>query len=158
MNYRLLKISKLGWHTLSFPNQGYLAVVHMVQVEKVTSPSFHQTEGDFLSKGFQSLLSFLRLAFYLPMHQSLLIALSLLLAVSLLVTLGDRLRISTPIFLVLCGLAISLIPGIPLISVEPDLIFLLFLPPLTPQQPILFNIVNDIQRDITKLLDPPNHP
>ena len=65
-----------------------------------------------------------------PMHQTLLVALSLLLAVSLLVTLGERLRISTPIFLVLCGLAISLIPGIPLVSVDPDLIFLLFLPPL----------------------------
>lgn len=64
------------------------------------------------------------------MHQTLLLCLSLLLAVSLLVIVGQRLRISTPIFLVLSGLAVSLIPGIPLIVIDPELIFLIFLPPL----------------------------
>ncbi|GAB3695793.1 Na+/H+ antiporter [Spirosoma flavus] len=44
--------------------------------------------------------------------------------------IGQRLRIPTPIFLVLSGLVISLIPGIPEISVDPQLIFLIFLPPL----------------------------
>ncbi len=53
-----------------------------------------------------------------------------MLAVSLLVMIGQRLRIPTPIFLVLGGLALSLIPGIPRIEIDPDLIFLIFLPPL----------------------------
>jgi CPA1 family monovalent cation:H+ antiporter len=43
---------------------------------------------------------------------------------------GQRLRIPTPIFLVISGLGISLIPGIPTIDVDPELIFLIFLPPL----------------------------
>ncbi|GAB3881918.1 Na+/H+ antiporter [Spirosoma agri] len=53
-----------------------------------------------------------------------------MLAVSLLVMAGQRLRIPVPIFLVLSGLAVSLVPGIPLVEVNPDLIFLIFLPPL----------------------------
>ena len=64
------------------------------------------------------------------MHQTLLLCLSLLLAVSILVMVGQRLHIPTPIFLVLSGLAISLIPGIPRIEVDPELIFLICLPPL----------------------------
>lgn len=64
------------------------------------------------------------------MHYSLLLCLSLILVVSLLVMLGQRLRISYPIFLVLGGLAISFIPGIPSIEIDPELIFLIFLPPL----------------------------
>lgn len=43
---------------------------------------------------------------------------------------GQRLRIPTPIFLVISGLIISLIPGIPPVDVDPELIFLIFLPPL----------------------------
>lgn len=64
------------------------------------------------------------------MHQTLLLCLSLMLAVSLLVMVGQRLRIPTPIFLVLGGLVLSLIPGIPQIEIDPELIFLIFLPPL----------------------------
>lgn len=64
------------------------------------------------------------------MHQTLLLCLSLMLAVSLLVIIGQRLHISTPIFLVISGLVVSLIPGIPLIVIDPELIFLIFLPPL----------------------------
>ncbi|UFH52900.1 Na+/H+ antiporter [Spirosoma sp. KNUC1025] len=64
------------------------------------------------------------------MHQTLLLCLSLMLAVSLLVMVGQRLRIPVPIFLVLSGLAVSLVPGIPSIDVDPELIFLIFLPPL----------------------------
>ncbi|WP_460975809.1 Na+/H+ antiporter [Spirosoma knui] len=64
------------------------------------------------------------------MHQTLFLCLSLLLAVSLFVMIGQRLRIPVPIFLVIGGLVLSFIPGIPLIKVDPDLIFLIFLPPL----------------------------
>ncbi|MGY0037484.1 cation:proton antiporter [Pedobacter sp. NJ-S-72] len=63
-------------------------------------------------------------------HEQLLIVLTLLFAVFILTMLGQKLNISYPIFLVLAGLGISFIPGIPHIEIEPDLIFLLFLPPL----------------------------
>lgn len=63
-------------------------------------------------------------------HEHLLVVLSLLFAVFMLIMLAQKLKISYPIFLVLAGLAISFIPGIPLIEIKPDMIFLLFLPPL----------------------------
>ncbi|MBO9703555.1 MAG: Na+/H+ antiporter [Sporocytophaga sp.] len=64
------------------------------------------------------------------MHYNLLLILSLLFAVFLLVMLAQKIKIAYPIFLVLAGLAISFIPGIPVIKLEPDLVFLIFLPPL----------------------------
>src|SRR5688572_22820677 len=64
------------------------------------------------------------------MNSYLFLGLSLIIAVSFLVMLGQRLRISYPIFLVLGGLVISFIPGIPRVQVDPELIFLIFLPPL----------------------------
>lgn len=63
-------------------------------------------------------------------HEHLLIILALLLAVFMLTMLAQKLKISYPIFLVLAGLGISFIPGIPAIQIEPEMIFLLFLPPL----------------------------
>ncbi len=44
--------------------------------------------------------------------------------------LSGKLKIAYPIFLVISGLLISLIPGIPHITLHPDLVFLIFLPPL----------------------------
>jgi len=64
------------------------------------------------------------------MHNLILLILGLLFAVFLLVMLAQRIRIAYPIFLVLAGLAISFIPGIPMVKLSPDLIFLIFLPPL----------------------------
>jgi len=61
---------------------------------------------------------------------SLLIVVSLLLVVSMLAMISQKLRISYPIFLVIAGLGISLIPGIPQIELDPDLVFVVFLPPL----------------------------
>lgn len=63
-------------------------------------------------------------------HEHLLVILALLFAVFMLTMLGQKLKISYPIFLVLAGLGISFIPGIPRIEIEPEMIFLLFLPPL----------------------------
>lgn len=48
----------------------------------------------------------------------------------LLVTLAQRLKIAYPIVLVVSGLILSFIPGIPTVSVKPELIFIIFLPPL----------------------------
>ncbi|WP_212000255.1 Na+/H+ antiporter [Chitinophaga sp. HK235] len=64
------------------------------------------------------------------MHHTLLLILSLLFVVFMLVMLGQRLKISYPIFLVLAGLGIGFIPGLPHIEIDPDMIFLIFLPPL----------------------------
>lgn len=50
--------------------------------------------------------------------------------VTILVMVGQKLKISYPIFLVLAGLIIGFIPGTPHVTVDPDIIFLLFLPPL----------------------------
>lgn len=63
-------------------------------------------------------------------HENLLLIISLLFAVSMLVMLGQKLKISYPIFLVLGGLMISFIPGIPVIVLDPQLIFTIFLPPI----------------------------
>ncbi|HTV00763.1 MAG TPA: cation:proton antiporter, partial [Luteitalea sp.] len=64
------------------------------------------------------------------LHDHLLLVIGLLFAVTLLVSLGTRLRIANPLLLVLGGLAIACVPGLPHIQLEPDLVFLLFLPPL----------------------------
>jgi monovalent cation/hydrogen antiporter len=54
----------------------------------------------------------------------------LLLAVALLAQLAGLLRVPYPVFLVLGGLGIALVPGAPRIHLEPDVVFLVFLPPL----------------------------
>ncbi len=64
------------------------------------------------------------------MHDNLLLILSLLFAMALLYMLSQKLRVSYPIFLVVGGLLIGMIPGIPFISIDPEIIFLVFLPPL----------------------------
>jgi Na+/H+ antiporter len=64
------------------------------------------------------------------MHHTLLLVLALLFAVMLLVLLAQRMKIAYPIFLVIAGLGISFIPGIPQLHLNPELIFLIFLPPL----------------------------
>ncbi len=63
------------------------------------------------------------------MHTAELI-LALLIAVAALVTIARRLGIAYPIFLVIGGLVLGLVPGVPRIEVDPDLIFLIVLPPL----------------------------
>jgi Na+/H+ antiporter len=64
------------------------------------------------------------------LHDNLLLILFLLFAVSMLALLSEKLKISYPIFLVIAGLVISFIPGVPTIKMDPDLIFVIFLPPL----------------------------
>lgn len=58
------------------------------------------------------------------------LVLALLVAVAALATLAHRLGIPYPIVLVLGGLLIGLVPGLPDVQLAPDLVFLLFLPPL----------------------------
>jgi monovalent cation/hydrogen antiporter len=56
--------------------------------------------------------------------------LALLIAVAALVTIARWLGIAYPIFLMLGGLLLGLVPGIPAVRIEPDTIFLVVLPPL----------------------------
>ncbi len=58
------------------------------------------------------------------------VVLLLLLAITFLALFCNKYNFPFPIVLVLSGLAISLIPGLPILTLEPDVIFLLFLPPL----------------------------
>jgi CPA1 family monovalent cation:H+ antiporter len=53
-----------------------------------------------------------------------------LLVVVLVRSASARLRVSFPILLVLVGLGISLVPELPRVTLAPDLVFLVFLPPL----------------------------
>lgn len=46
------------------------------------------------------------------------------------VMLANRLKVAYPIILVIAGLLISFIPGLPKIKIDPELIFIIFLPPL----------------------------
>ena len=54
----------------------------------------------------------------------------LLVAVLLLMTLARRVVIPYPILLVLGGLALSFVPTVPVVPLDPDLVFLVFLPPV----------------------------
>lgn len=54
----------------------------------------------------------------------------LLFGMTFLGVITKRFKFPFPIALVLCGVAISLIPGLPIIKLNPDVVFLMFLPPL----------------------------
>jgi monovalent cation/hydrogen antiporter len=56
--------------------------------------------------------------------------LSLVVVIVLLIMLANKIKVAYPVLLVLAGLAISFIPGIPAMHIEPELIFIIFLPPL----------------------------
>lgn len=44
--------------------------------------------------------------------------------------LADKIRLSYPVLLIVAGIAIGFIPSMPVIELNPEVIFLLFLPPL----------------------------
>lgn len=64
------------------------------------------------------------------MHTILPFFLAMLAVIVLLNMWANKLKIAYPILLVLAGLLISFIPGLPMIKINPDLIFFIFLPPL----------------------------
>jgi len=55
---------------------------------------------------------------------------AVLFAAAVLVRLADLISIPYPIVLVVGGVAIGLFPGLPAIELEPEAVFLIFLPPL----------------------------
>src|ERR1700712_2957808 len=64
------------------------------------------------------------------MHTLLPFLLAMVAAIVLLEMWATKLRIAYPILLVVAGLLISFIPGLPAVKINPDLIFFIFLPPL----------------------------
>ena len=64
------------------------------------------------------------------LQDHLLLIIVLLMSVSLLSIVSEKLRMPYPIFLVICGVVIGFLPTTFDIVLEPDLIFLIFLPPL----------------------------
>src|SRR5687767_1320392 len=63
------------------------------------------------------------------MHE-LELVLGLLVAVAVLATLARRIGMPAPILLVLGGLVLSFVPGLPHVELDPEIVFLVFLPPL----------------------------
>ena len=56
--------------------------------------------------------------------------LCLIIAIVLIIMLANKIKVAYPVLLVVAGLLISFIPGIPLVHIDPELIFIIFLPPL----------------------------
>lgn len=56
--------------------------------------------------------------------------LSLIIAIVLLIMIANKIKVAYPVLLVIAGLLISFIPDIPMIKIDPELIFIIFLPPL----------------------------
>ena len=64
------------------------------------------------------------------MHTILPFLLAMIAVIVLLNMWANKLKIAYPILLVIAGLLISFIPGLPAVKIDPDLIFFIFLPPL----------------------------
>jgi monovalent cation/hydrogen antiporter len=58
------------------------------------------------------------------------IIVGLLVAVAALATLANRVKVPYPILLVIGGSVLGFVPGLPKVRLDPELVFLLFLPPL----------------------------
>lgn len=64
------------------------------------------------------------------MSETLPFLLAMIAVIVLLEMWARQLKIAYPILLVICGLLVSFIPGLPMVKIDPDLIFFIFLPPL----------------------------
>jgi len=64
------------------------------------------------------------------MHSILPFLLAMVAAIVLLEMWATKLKVAYPILLVVAGLLVSFIPGLPILKIDPNLIFFIFLPPL----------------------------
>ncbi len=64
------------------------------------------------------------------MHTFLPFLLAMIAGIVLLNMWANKLKIAYPILLVVAGLLVSFVPGLPTVKIDPDLIFFIFLPPL----------------------------
>ncbi|TRW27327.1 Na+/H+ antiporter [Flavobacterium zepuense] len=62
--------------------------------------------------------------------ENITVIIMLLFGVAFLGILSTKYKFPFPIVLVLCGVVISVIPGLPVIALSPDVVFIIFLPPL----------------------------
>ena len=76
-----------------------------------------------------------------------LVVFGLLVAVAGLVLLSDVFAVPYPIFLVLGGLSLGFVPGMPELELEPDLVLLIFLPPLL-YSAAFFSSLRDLKANI----------
>ena len=77
------------------------------------------------------------------------LVLVLLVVVTALIPIAGRLRIPYPVLLVIAGLVLALLPIFPDVPIEPDVVFLLFLPPL-----LYSAAFNTSIRDLRRLMRP----
>ncbi len=56
--------------------------------------------------------------------------LSMVLSIVLLIMLANKIKVAYPVLLVVAGLLAGFIPGLPVLHIDPELIFIIFLPPL----------------------------
>lgn len=64
------------------------------------------------------------------MENAVLLFLALLLVIICIIMLAKKIQVAYPVLLVIAGLLISFIPGLPKVQLEPDTIFMVFLPPI----------------------------
>lgn len=64
------------------------------------------------------------------MLENLAFYLMLIIIIMMLIMLAKKIKVAYPVLLVIGGLLISFVPGTPVLHIEPDMIFLIFLPPL----------------------------
>jgi len=62
--------------------------------------------------------------------ENITVIIMLLFGVAFLSLLSKRYNFPIPIVLVLCGVIISIVPGLPVIALNPEVVFIIFLPPL----------------------------
>src|SRR5437879_10146074 len=79
----------------------------------------------------------------------------LLAALALLVLVARQLHLPYPILLVVGGLAIGFLPGVPRVDLAPNLVFLLFLPPILYEE-AYFTSWRDVLPNRPPLSPPPS--
>ncbi|HKQ37415.1 MAG TPA: Na+/H+ antiporter [Verrucomicrobiae bacterium] len=76
--------------------------------------------------------------------------LGLMVAVAIVAVLARRLQVPYPILLVIGGLGLALVPGLPRVRLNPELVFLFFLPPLL-YPAALFTSWRDFRADLPSI-------
>jgi CPA1 family monovalent cation:H+ antiporter len=76
---------------------------------------------------------------------------TLLIVVAALAVLAKKLALPYPVLLVIGGLALGLVPGLPAVQLEPDMVFLFLLPPLIYPAAV-FTSWRDFRADLTPIL------
>jgi CPA1 family monovalent cation:H+ antiporter len=83
--------------------------------------------------------------------QAVEIVVGLLILLALLVVVADKLALPYPVILVLSGLSLSFIPGLPTVRLNPEVVFLFFLPPLL-YPAALFTSWRDFRQNVQSIL------